>query len=136
MRHLGILGHSAEGAALCFLTFCHAGAGALGPHTHPDVTLDCIAFGPCMPAYERGDHRAVRDVVAVGVARLAAAGADFFACPDNTVHQALRSRDPTWPCPGCTSPRSWQTGPPVRDGGEWVCSARRPPWTGPSTRRP
>lgn len=44
MRHLGILGHSAEGAALCFLTSCHEGADALGPHTHPDVTLDCIAL--------------------------------------------------------------------------------------------
>ncbi len=100
MRHLGILGHSAEGAALCFRTSCHEGAGALGPHTHPDVTLDCIAFGPCMPAYERGDHRAVRDVVAVGVARLAAAGADFFACPDNTVHQALEEPGPDLALPG------------------------------------
>ena len=100
MRHLGILWHSAEDAALCFRTFCHEGAGALGPHTHPDVTLDCIAFGPCMPAYERGDHRAVRDVVAVGVARLAAAGADFFACPDNTVPPGAEEPGPDLALPG------------------------------------
>lgn len=41
MRHLGILAHSAEGAALCFRAFCHEGERVLGPHDHPPVTLDC-----------------------------------------------------------------------------------------------
>lgn len=88
-RHLGILAHSTEGAALCFLAFCEEGSRRIGPYEHPDVTMDCIALARSMPAYEAGDYEAVRRIVAVSVERLAAAGAGFFVCPDNTVHQAL-----------------------------------------------
>jgi aspartate racemase len=100
MTHLGILGHSAEGAALCFRAFCQDAGELLGEHEHPDVTLDCISFARCMPAYERGDYAAVRDVMAVSLGRLAAAGADFFVCPDNTVHLALEHPGPAFPLPG------------------------------------
>ena len=55
IKHLGILGHSAEGAALCFTTFCQEGASRLGTREHPDVSLDCISFARCMPGYERDD---------------------------------------------------------------------------------
>ena len=89
MRHLGILAHSGEGAALCFRAFCQEGFRRLGPHDHPDVTLDFIALARSMPAWESGDHAAVRDILAESVRRLAAAGADFFVCPDNTAHLAL-----------------------------------------------
>ncbi|MEU8342531.1 amino acid racemase [Spirillospora sp. NPDC048832] len=89
MKHLGILAHSAEGAALCFRTFCHEGFRELGPDDHPDVTLDLIALARSMPAWDSGDHDAVREVLAESARRLAAAGADFFVCPDNTAHMAL-----------------------------------------------
>jgi hypothetical protein len=42
-----------------------------------------------MPAWETGDYGSVRATLAVSVRRLASAGADFFVCPDNTVHLAL-----------------------------------------------
>src|SRR6266849_953600 len=71
MRHLGILAHSAEGAALCLRTFCQQGSRELGPHQHPDVTLDCIAFGRSMPAWDAGDFAAIRTTLATSVARLA-----------------------------------------------------------------
>lgn len=89
MRHLGILAHSVEGAALCLRAFCQEGFRRLGPDDHPDVSLDCIALARSMPAWNRGDHAAVRDILAESVRRLAGAGADFFACPDNTAHLAL-----------------------------------------------
>ncbi|MGH3391829.1 MAG: aspartate/glutamate racemase family protein, partial [Actinomadura sp.] len=89
MRHLGILAHSTEGAALCFLSFCQEGFRRSGRHEHPDVTLDYIAFGHSMPAWDAGDHDSVRATLSVSVERLARAGADFFACPDNTAHMAL-----------------------------------------------
>jgi aspartate racemase len=89
VKHLGILAHSTEGAALCFRAFCQEGFAALGPHEHPDVTLDCIALARSMPAWDAGDHDSVRATLAVSVERLARAGADFFVCPDNTAHMAL-----------------------------------------------
>jgi aspartate racemase len=89
MRHLGILAHSIEGAALCLRSFGQDGSRELGPYEHPDVTLDCIALARSMPAWDAGDHGAIRDILAVSVQRLARAGADFFVCPDNTAHLAL-----------------------------------------------
>ena len=89
MRHLGILAHSTEGAALCFLAFCQEGFRELGVHQHPDVTMDCIAMGRSMPAWEAGEHQSIRATLAQSAARLARSGADFFVCPDNTAHMAL-----------------------------------------------
>ena len=64
MNHLGILAHSVEGAALCLRAFCQEGFRELGPHDHPDVTLDCIALARSMPAWEAGDYAAIRAVLA------------------------------------------------------------------------
>jgi aspartate racemase len=89
MRHLGILAHSTEGAALCFRAFCQEGFRRIGPHDHPDVTMDCIAMARSMPAWDEGDYPPVRTTLARSVDRLARAGADFFVCPDNTAHIAL-----------------------------------------------
>ena len=100
MKHLGILATTPEGAALCFRVFCQQGAGALGPHEHPDVTLDCIALARSLPAWDRGDLNAVRATLSVSVDRLARAGSDFFACPDNTAHLALEQPGPSLALPG------------------------------------
>lgn len=103
-RHLGILAHSTEGAALCFLAYCQEGHRHSGRNDHPDVTLDYIAFGRSMPAWEAGDHTAVRETLAVSADRLARAGAAFFACPDNTAHLALEQPGPDLALPGLHLP--------------------------------
>jgi aspartate racemase len=95
----GILAHSSEGAALCFLEFCRNGFGE-AQHMHPDVMLDCEAMGHVMPAWDAGDHVAVRAFLAKSVQRLADGGCDFFACPDNTAHIALETGGPDLPLPG------------------------------------
>jgi amino-acid racemase len=100
VKHLGILATTPEGAALCFRAFCQQGAAALGPHDHPDVTLDCIALARSLAAWDKADYRAVRATLSVSVHRLARAGADFFACPDNTAHLALEQPGPSLPLPG------------------------------------
>jgi aspartate racemase len=98
--HLGILAHSTEGAALCFLAYCQEGFRRTGRNEHPDVTLDYIAFGYSMPAWAAGDYAPVRATLATSVQRLARAGADFFACPDNTAHLALEQPGPELALPG------------------------------------
>jgi aspartate racemase len=100
VKHLGILATTPEGAALCFRTFCQYGADKLGPHDHPDVTLDCIALARSLPAWKRADYESVRATLSVSVARLAQAGADFFACPDNTAHVALEQPGADLALPG------------------------------------
>jgi aspartate racemase len=96
----GILAHSSEGAALCYLTFCRAGFGEMGRHMHPEVMLDCTPMGRAMPAWNAGDLATVRAIMGQSVERLAAGGCDFFACPDNTAHIALESEGPALALPG------------------------------------
>ena len=96
----GILAHSAEGAALCFLTFCREGFRELGPHMHPDVMLDCEAMGHVRAAWDAGSYPAVRAFLAQSIERLAEGGCDFFACPDNTAHIALELAGPELALPG------------------------------------
>lgn len=100
MRHLGIMAHSVEGAALCLRTFARLGSARLGAHHHPDVTLDCIAMGPSMPAWDAGDYAPIRKTMAESARRLQRAGADFFVCPDNTAHIALQQPGEALPLPG------------------------------------
>jgi aspartate racemase len=77
------------------------------------MTLDCIALARSLPAWQAGDHAAVRATLAVSLGRLAAAGADFFACPDNTAHLALEQPGPSLPLPGLPA---WRGGPPGLPG--------------------
>jgi aspartate racemase len=64
------------------------------------VMLDCEAMGRVMPAWDAGDHVAVRAFLAQSVQRLADGGCDFFACPDNTAHIALETAGHDLPLPG------------------------------------
>ncbi|HKE65258.1 MAG TPA: amino acid racemase [Micromonosporaceae bacterium] len=100
MRHVGIAAHSIEGASLCFREFCHEGFAELGPNDHPDVTMDAIALARSLPSWDSGDHAAIRQIMATSIARLAGAGAEFFVCPDNTVHTAFELPGPDFALPG------------------------------------
>jgi aspartate racemase len=100
MKHIGILAHSFEGATLCFRTACLEGVERLGAHMHPEITMTCSPMALVLDAWERGDNRELRAFFAKDAAKLAAAGADFFACPDNTAHIALESDGEPFPIPG------------------------------------
>ncbi|MGH9215107.1 MAG: aspartate/glutamate racemase family protein [Acidimicrobiales bacterium] len=89
-----------EGAALCLRAFAAEGFRELGPHAHPRVTLDCIPLAESTPAWEAGDYAAVRSILSRSAATLAAAGATFFACPDNAAHLALEQPGEPLPLPG------------------------------------
>lgn len=99
MKHIGILAHSFEGATLCYRTTCLEGVRRLGPHLHPEVTMTGIAMHFMMDAYEAGDHHRVRELFQPDIAKLAAAGADFFVCPDNTAHISFELEDEPFPLP-------------------------------------
>lgn len=100
MKHIGILAHSFEGATLCFRTACLEGVKRLGPHMHPEITMTCSAMALVLDAWERGDNVALRAFFMKDAEKLAAAGADFWVCPDNTAHIALESAGEPFPIPG------------------------------------
>jgi aspartate racemase len=100
MKHIGILAHSFEGAALCFRTACLEGGRRLGEHMHPEITMTCSPMALVLEAWERQDNEQLRAFFMKDASKLAAAGADFFVCPDNTAHIALESEGEPFPIPG------------------------------------
>lgn len=99
-KHIGILAHSADGAALAFLEMIREGARIRGAHEHPEITLSILPMGPTFAAYDAGDLAAVNAHLMRTCQRLADAGCDFFVCPDNTAHIALDAATTQYPLPG------------------------------------
>jgi aspartate racemase len=88
-QHIGIVGCSAEGAALCYKTICIEGANLLGPHAHPEVSMHTHSLADYVSCLSTGDLDGVAALMLSSASKLAKAGADFLICPDNTIHQAL-----------------------------------------------
>lgn len=97
--HIGIVGCSAEGAALCYRTICAEGPALLGPHAHPEVSMHTPSLATYVDHLERGDMDGVAGLMLDSARRLQAAGADFLICPDNTIHQAFDRVAPRSPLP-------------------------------------
>lgn len=100
VSHIGIVGCSAEGAALCYRTLCIEGAAALGPHAHPEISMHTHSLADYVACLDRGDLNGVAELMLSSAGKLTAAGADFLICPDNTIHQAMHLVLPQ-------SPRPW-----------------------------
>ena len=97
--HIGIVGCSAEGAALCYRTICAEGAAMLGPHAHPEVSMHTPSFADYVACLDRGDLEGVGELMLASARKLASAGANFLICPDNTIHQAFPYVEPRSPLP-------------------------------------
>lgn len=100
MKHIGVLAHSADGAALCFLEMVRESARRRGPHAHPEITLSALPMGEVLPAWDAGDLPRINAYLGRTAQRLAAAGCDFFVCPDNTAHIAFERESAALPLPG------------------------------------
>ncbi len=88
-QHIGIVACSAEGAALCYRTICLEGAARMGPHNHPEISLQGHALAEYMRFISQNDWAGVAELMMSSAEKLARAGADFLICPDNTIHQAF-----------------------------------------------
>lgn len=87
-RHIGIVGCSAEGAALCYRTICSEAEASMGEHHHPEVSMHTFSLASYMRLIDAGDWHGVADLMSRSAGKLAEIGADFAICPDNTIHQA------------------------------------------------
>jgi aspartate racemase len=88
MKHIGIVACSAEGAALCYQAICRDALQMVGKNDHPRITMDSIPLAAWMPSFDAGDYRGVARIMLDSAHLLAAAGADFAICPDNSAHRA------------------------------------------------
>ena len=99
-QHIGIVACSAEGASLCYRTICTEAPALMGAHAHPEVSMHTPSLADYMRSIYRDDWRGVGELMLASAEKLAAIGADFLICPDNTIHQALEHVLPR-------SPRPW-----------------------------
>lgn len=88
-KHIGIVACSAEGAALCYRTFCAEAPALMGEHTHPEVSLHTHPLGEYMVHIRSGNWHEVAKLMLSSVRKLAGIGAELAVCPDNTIHQAF-----------------------------------------------
>jgi aspartate racemase len=99
VKHIGIVACSAEGAALCYQTICREALTLVGKHDHPRVTLDSIPMARWLPAFDAKDYECVAGFMLESARTLAAAGADFAICPDNSAHLAWEHVQAATPIP-------------------------------------
>jgi aspartate racemase len=100
-QHIGIVGCSAEGAALCYRTICLEAEPLMGKYAHPEVSMHTIALAEYMKPIEAGAgwEAPVGELMLRSAEALKRAGADFLICPDNTIHQAMSYVVPRSPLP-------------------------------------
>ncbi len=81
-KHIGVVGVSPPGAALCYQILSMEGAGIeLSVHQHP--------WSEYLPHIAARRWDAIADLMVSSARRLAAAGADFLISPCNIVHVAF-----------------------------------------------
>lgn len=88
-KHIGIVACSAEGAALCYRTICAEAPDLMGEHMHPEISMHTHPLGKYMVHIRSGNWQEVAELMLSSARNLAAIGAEFAICPDNTIHQAF-----------------------------------------------
>jgi len=98
-QHIGIVGCSAEGAALCYKTICAEGSELIGKHSHPEISMHTPSLADYTACIDQDDWQGVAELMLTSANKLAEMGADFVICPDNTIHQALHFIEDRLPVP-------------------------------------
>jgi aspartate racemase len=88
-KHIGIVGVSYEGAALCYRTICQEGKDWLGIYEHPQVTMHTFNLNDYKKPSDADRWDLVGERILASARILANAGAEFLVCPDNTVHVSI-----------------------------------------------
>lgn len=89
MKHIGIVGVTAEGAALCYRTIVSEAAKLLGQNKHPEISLHNHPFALLAELQMKKDWDGLSDQLSLSVKKLASIGADFAIMPSNSPHYAI-----------------------------------------------
>lgn len=98
-RHIGIVGVSPEGAALCYRQVFRHSSLILEPHLQPTVSVLNMPFGDYLDAIRRDDWRGVGTMLRDCATKLASIGAEFCFSPDNAVQHAVQLAEVGCPIP-------------------------------------
>jgi aspartate racemase len=87
-KHIGIVGCSIPGSALCYRELTEHASRVMGRYDHPQVTLSTIPMAAYMPHFDPLDVKGLAKLLLQSTRIVAAAGAAFAICPDNSCHLA------------------------------------------------
>jgi aspartate racemase len=88
-KHIGIVGVSYEGAALCYRTIFQEARDWLGPFQNPEITMHNLNWARYHFPSGANEWDTVSEAILESANKLARIGADFLVCPDNTVHVSI-----------------------------------------------
>lgn len=93
MKHIGIIGCSAEGASLCYRTIASEGIMRSGGLSHPEITMHTASLSDYMDLLnlDEPDWPGSAEIMLKSAEILQNAGADFAICPDNTIHEGFNA---------------------------------------------
>jgi len=77
-KHIGIVGCSAEGAALCYRTICADSEARMGEHLHPEVSMHTFPLGDYTPFFPADDWEGVGELMARSASKLGITGTNFL----------------------------------------------------------
>jgi len=63
VKHIGIIGCSAEGAALCYKTICIEAQEKIGQYGHPEITMHTPSFSEYMRYIYTGNWEEVANLM-------------------------------------------------------------------------
>ncbi len=89
MPHIGIVGGTADGAALCYRTLCHEAERLTGGRAYPEITMHTLPLEAYLASIDVGDWSGVAALMSRSASVLAQAGAELIICPNNTLHCAF-----------------------------------------------
>ena len=98
-KHIGLVGCSAEGAALCYRTICGEAPALMGEHMHPEVSMHTHPLAEYMVHIRKSDWDKVAALMLSSAQKLSKIGAQFAICPDNTIHEAFEIVNAQSPIP-------------------------------------
>jgi aspartate racemase len=84
-KHIGIIGTSPEGTALCYREIFRHAARIMGDVGHPTVSIHNEPFELYLAALMRNDWHAIGDLLRKSADALAKLGAGFCILPDNVL---------------------------------------------------
>lgn len=101
-KHIGIIGVSPEGTALCYRDIFRCAGRRLGDRGHPTVTLHNEPLSAYVAAAISDDWHTVGEMLLKSATVLAAAGAEFCIVPDNLLQFGIHLAEGRSPIPFLT----------------------------------
>ena len=98
-KHIGIIGVTPEGAALCYKAICSEASKILDAYKYPEITLHQQSFDSILAAQNKRDWPKVASLLLESINKVASSGAEFAVIPANSVHYAFKEVQAKSPIP-------------------------------------